>query len=241
MNDGAQIAKDVSDLVLLDNTLSTLPTALGEGRAITQKIYTSARLYLSRNGMTVLAIVLAGYAGLPFPAEPRQISWNATIGVVLPCMLLAFDVVRPAYTRSFARGVLGYSTVAALVGGVVVVAACVLTDAGGGDVSHVRTVFALTNLHFALHVFLDAAGVSVFSPASVRRRPAVTALTAGLLAIGLIVPPLFPGIFNAARLSATEGLLVLGLPLVGRLLLRLYGPFVRGMGRALGLREDAAR
>ena len=241
MNDGAQIAKDVSDLVLLDNTLSTLPVAVSEGRAITQKIYTSARLYLTRNGMTVLAIVLAGFAGLPFPAEPRQISWNATIGVVLPCMLLAFDVVRPAYTRSFARGVLGYSTIAGLVGGVVVVAASVLTDAAGGDIAAVRTVFALTGLHFALHVFLDAHGVSVFSPASVRRRPGVTALGAGLLAIGLAVPPLLPRMFNAAPLSASEWMLVLGLPLVGRLLLRLYGPFVRGMERALGLRERSRR
>ncbi|HEY2992562.1 MAG TPA: HAD-IC family P-type ATPase, partial [Methylomirabilota bacterium] len=241
MNDGAQIAKDVSDLVLLDNTLSTLPVAVSEGRAITQKIYTSARLYLTRNGMTVLAIVLAGFAGLPFPAEPRQISWNATIGVVLPCMLLAFDVVRPAYTRSFARGVLGYSTIAGLVGGVVVVAASVLTDAAGGDIAAVRTVFALTGLHFALHVFLDAHGVSVFSPASVRRRPGVTALGAGLLAIGLAVPSLLPRMFNAAPLSPSEWMLVLGLPLVGRLLLRLYGPFVRGMERALGLRERSRR
>jgi len=37
-------------------------------------------------------------------------------------------------------------------------------------------------------------------------------------------------------LSAAGWGLVLGLPLVGRLLLRLYGPFVRGMERALGLR-----
>jgi cation-transporting ATPase E len=241
MNDGAQIAKDVSDLVLLENTLSTLPVALAEGRAITQKIFVSARLYLARNGMTVLAIVLAGFAGVPFPAEPRQISWNATIGVVLPCMLLAFDLVRPAYTRSFARGVLGYSVVAALVGAVVVVAAAVLADLGGADIARVRTVFALTNLHFALHVFLDATGVSVFSPSSVWRRPGVTVLAAVLLAIGAGVPMLLPGVFNAARLAAPEWLLVLGLPFVGRLLLRLYGPFVRGWERALGIRENPAR
>jgi len=237
MNDGAQIAKDVSDLVLLDNTLSTLPQALGEGRAITQKIYTSARLYLTRNAMTVLAIVLAGFAGLPFPGEPRQISWNATIGVVLPCALLAFDVIRPAYIRSFGRGVLGYSVVAGLVGGVVVVTATVLAHALAPDAAHMRTVFALTNLHFALHVFLDAHGVSVFSPASLRRRPGVTALGAALLLVGLALPPLLPEVFNAAPLGATEWALVLALPLMGRLLLRLYGPFVRGMERALGIRS----
>jgi cation-transporting ATPase E len=241
MNAGAQIAKDVSDIVLLENTMSTLPRALGEGRAIMQKIYTSARLYLTRNGMTVLAIVLAGFAGLPFPAEPRQISWNATIGVVLPCMLLAFDVVRPAYTRSFARGVIAYSMVAGVVGGVVVVAASILADIASGDIRHVRTVFALTNLHFALHVFLDGHGVSMLSPSSIRLRPTVAALGAGLLVVGLAVPPLLPGLFNAAPLSLSEWLLVLGLPVVGRVLLRLYGPFVRGWERVVGRRERSLR
>jgi cation-transporting ATPase E len=234
MNDGAQIAKDVADLVLLDNTLATLPRALGEGRAITQKIYASARLYLSRNGMTVLAIVLAGFAGLPFPAEPRLISWNATAGVVLPCALLAFDVVRPAHIRSFARGVLGYSVVAGLVGGVIVVAATVAADALDASVAHTRTVFALTNLHFALHVFLDAHGVSVFSPASLRLRPRVTMLAAALLALGLASPQLAPALFAATSLTATGWILVLTLPLAGRLLLRLYTPFIRGMRRILG-------
>jgi cation-transporting P-type ATPase E len=236
MNDGAQIAKDVSDLVLLDNSLSTLPRALGEGRAITQKIYTSARLYLTRNTMTVLAIVLAGFAGLPFPAEPRQVSWNATVGVVVPCGFLAFDVIRPAYTRNFARGVLAYSVLAGAIGGVVVVAATIVAHALEASLAHTRTVFALTNLHFALHVFLDAHGVSVFSPASVRLRPGVTALAALLLAVGVALPQLLPELFNATVLSAAGWGLVLGLPLVGRLLLRLYGPFVRGMERALGLR-----
>jgi hypothetical protein len=97
-------------------------------------------------------------------------------------------------------------------------------------------VFALTNLHFALHVFLDAHGVSVLSPASVRRRPGVALLALGLLVVGLAAPPLLPRLFNAAPLRPSEWLLILALPLVGRVLLRLYGPFVRGMGRALGLR-----
>jgi cation-transporting ATPase E len=233
MNDGAQIAKDVSDLVLLENTLSTLPRALDEGRTIAQKIYTSARLYLTRNAVTVYAIVLAGFAGLAFAGEPRQISWNATVTVVLPCMLLAFGVTRPAHTRSFARGVLGYSLVVGMVGSVVVVAAYILDHALTGRLPHARTVFALTNLHFAIHVLWDAHGVSVLSPASVGRHPRVTLLGAVLLAVGLAAPPLWPRAFNAAPLGPLEWLLVLVLPLIGRLVMRVYGPFVRGMRRIL--------
>jgi hypothetical protein len=49
-----------------------------------------------------------------------------------------------------------------------VVAATIPAHTLEASLAHTRTVFALTNLHFALHAFLDAHGVSVFSPASVR-------------------------------------------------------------------------
>jgi hypothetical protein len=182
----------------------------------------------------VYAIVLAGFAGLAFAGEPRQISWNATVTVVLPCMLLAFGVTRPAHTRSFARGVLGYSLVVGMVGSVVVVAAYILDHALTGSLPHARTVFALTNLHFAIHIFWDAHGVSVLSPASVRRHPRVMLLGVVLLVVGLSAPPLWPRMFNAASLGPLEWLLVLVLPLIGRLIMRVYGPFVRGMRGILG-------
>jgi hypothetical protein len=89
----------------------------------------------------------------------------------------------------------------------------------------------MTSLHFALHVFLDAHGVSIFTRSSVRRRWRVTATAIGLLVVGLAVPQLFPRVFNAAPLRPIEWALVLVLPLAGRLLLRLYGPFARGMQR----------
>jgi hypothetical protein len=73
--------------------------------------------------------------------------------------------------------------------------------------------------------------VSVFSPASVRRRWAVTATAAGLLLVGCAIPQLAPHIFNAAPLGLIEWGLVIALPFAGRLLLRLYNPFARGLQR----------
>jgi hypothetical protein len=64
----------------------------------------------------------------------------------------------------------------------------------------------------------------------------VTALAALLQAVGVALPQLLPELFNATVLSAAGWSLVLGVLLVGRLLLRLYGPFVRGMDQTLGLR-----
>ena len=103
--------------------------ALEEGQPITQKIDASARFYLTRNTMTVLAIVLAGFAALPFPGEPGQISWNATVAVVVPGTLLAFGVVRSARIRTFARLVLRYSLVGGAIGALVVLLAYLLDRA----------------------------------------------------------------------------------------------------------------
>jgi hypothetical protein len=69
----------------------------------------------------------------------------------------------------------------------------------------------------------------------VRRRWRVTTTAGALLIVGVAVPQLFPRVFNAAPLSLIEWALVLVLPLAGRLLLRLYGPFARGVQR-IGLR-----
>ena len=99
--DGAQIARDVSELVLLKNNMSALPRAFTEGQDITQKILASAKLYLAKNVLTIVAILFAGFVSLPFPADPRQISWITSETVGFPCLALAFGWIRPNYTRGF--------------------------------------------------------------------------------------------------------------------------------------------
>ncbi|MCL5998510.1 MAG: HAD-IC family P-type ATPase, partial [Chloroflexi bacterium] len=235
MNDGAQITKDVSELVLLKNTMSTLPRALQEGQTITQKIYASAKLYLAKNVITIFAILFAGFVNLPFPGEPRQISWIATITVGLPCTLLAFGLITPAYTRKFLGNVLGYSVLVGAIGSVVVVAAYILSHTTTQDLAQARTVFALANLHYAMHVFWDVHDVSVFSVRGMRKHPRETWLGVGLLVAGFAAPVILPGIFNAAPPNAVQWLMIIMLPLIGSFALRnfTYGPFMRAMVRTL--------
>jgi cation-transporting ATPase E len=235
MNDGAQITKDVSELVLLNNTLSTLPRALKEGQRISQKILASSRLYLAKNAITILAFLLIGYVALPFPAEPRQVSWVATMTVSIPCTLLAFGLLRPGFVRRFSREVLGYSILLGSVGGVVLTAAYILEYAVRGDLVMARAVFTFVSLHFSMHVFWDVHDVSVFSPATIRKHPREFLAGLGLLVVGIAVPEILPGLFNSVRLSTGGWLIGLALPLVGALFMRavVYGAFTRNMLRAL--------
>lgn len=253
MNDGAQIARDVSELVLLKNTMSALPRALTEGQDIIQKVMASARLYLAKNVLTILAILFAGFVSLPFPADPRQISWITTVTVGMPCLALAFGWLRPNYVGGFTRGVLGYCAGVGVIGAVVCVAAYIISAELGDPLRATRTVFALTNLHYAIHVMLDTMGVNIFSARSIRRRKREVVAGAILLITGLGFPflllvlglalfgvpppeePLVANIFNVALLTVEQWALVIVLPVVGALAMRqlLYGSYARRIFRAL--------
>ncbi len=220
MNDGAQIARDVSDLVLLDNALSTLPRALEEGRRITQRIYAACRVYMTKNAATVLAILFAALAGLPFPIEPRQMSWLTTLVVGIPCTALAFGLIRPLHTRSFVRGVLWRSMLAGLISAIASVIPFLISFAVTPDARAARTVFILSAMHMSAHVLWDALGVSVFNPGSVRKRWHVFVFGLALLMVGVAGVPLLPAFLDAAPLAAWQWAIAVVLPLAGALALR---------------------
>ncbi len=72
MNDGTQISKDVADIVLLNNAMSTLPLAFREGREITQTIFGSIKMFLAKNAYNFIMFLLIGFAAMPFAITPRS-------------------------------------------------------------------------------------------------------------------------------------------------------------------------
>lgn len=220
MNDGAQIARDVSDLVLLDNALSTLPRALEEGQRITQRVYAACRIYMAKNAATVLAILFAALAGLPFPIEPRQMSWLTTLIVGIPCTALAFNLIRPMHTRSFVRGVLWRALLSGTIAALAAVAPYLLSYAITPDARAARTVFIVSAMHISAHLVWDALGVSLFSPQSLRKRWPAFVFGLALLALGVAGVPFLPAFLETAPLAAWQWASAIVIPLAGALALR---------------------
>lgn len=220
MNDGAQIARDVSDLVLLNNALSTLPRALEEGQRIAQRVYAACRIYMAKNAATVLAILFAALAGLPFPVEPRQMSWLTTIIVGIPCAALAFNVIRPMYTRSFVRGVLWRALLGGTIAALAAVAPYLLSYAIAPETRAARTVFILSAMHISTHLVWDALGISVFNPLSLRKRWPAFVFGLALLAVGVSGVLFLPAFLDTAPLAAWQWASAIAIPLAGALALR---------------------
>ena len=72
---GTEVARQAADLVLADDELATLVTAVGEGR----RIYANVRPFLlfgMSGGAAEIAVMLVGpFLGMPVPLLPAQILW----------------------------------------------------------------------------------------------------------------------------------------------------------------------
>lgn len=207
MNDGAQIAKDVADIVLLDNSMATLPLAFEKGKIITQKIFGTTRIFLTKNFYTVLAFFFIGFMALPFSTTPILISW-LTFGLVnVPGGLIAFGVLRPTQLRSFRDDVMRYVIAGTIVGGLFMAAlyAGLFLVLTAGDHTPAAELAARDTARSALLVFMslyglvifwNTVGVDVFEPQTLLRRWRTTLLGVLLVIITVAAPYAIPNLFE---------------------------------------------
>lgn len=88
---GTDVAKEVSDMVLMDDSFKTIVGAVEEGRGIYQNIKKIVLYLLSGSFAEVILIAGSLLAGLPLAVLPAQILWVNLIEDSLPNMALAFD------------------------------------------------------------------------------------------------------------------------------------------------------
>ena len=88
---GTEVAKEASDIVLTDDSFSTLVKAVLEGRTIYNNIVKSIT-YLFAGNLSELSLIFFGIIiGLPPPLLPTQILWINIITDGLPALALASD------------------------------------------------------------------------------------------------------------------------------------------------------
>lgn len=91
MNGGSSMAKDVADVVLLNNSFSILPILLSEGRRIITNIQTITNIYLIKNISSITSILMLGFIGLRFPFTPKHVELSSLLIIGIPSLVLAFE------------------------------------------------------------------------------------------------------------------------------------------------------
>jgi Ca2+-transporting ATPase len=88
---GAEVAREVADIILLDDRLETMISAIEQGRTIYDDIKKSIHFIAATNLSEIMVMLGAVGAGMGQPLNPRQLLWINLLTDVLPELALAVE------------------------------------------------------------------------------------------------------------------------------------------------------
>lgn len=92
---GTDVAREVADIVLEDDNLETLITAVEDGRATYRNIRKSVRFFLSTNLSEIMVMFAAMATGLGFPLNVMQLLWINILSDIFPGIALSLEEPEP--------------------------------------------------------------------------------------------------------------------------------------------------
>ncbi|MCX5091078.1 cation-translocating P-type ATPase [Streptomyces sp. NBC_00365] len=123
MGSGSEATRAVAQIVLLNNSFSTLPSVVAEGRRVIGNITRVATLFLVKTVYSVLLAILVVCWRVEYPFLPRHLTLLSTLTIGIPAFFLALAPNTERARPHFVRRVMRYS----IPGGVVAAVATFVT------------------------------------------------------------------------------------------------------------------
>ena len=185
---GSQMARAVSDVVLVRGEFGSVPLMVAEGRKILRNVQRVAKLFVAKSVFAAFLILSIGVTPQEYPLLPRHLTLAATIAVGIPAFFLALaPSTGPWRTDGFLREVGRFAVPAGVAAGLGVLASFLVTlnvlDAG---LVEARTVATTVLIVVGLYLIL------ALEATPGRRGRLVAVLCGGLLLLYLAVLA-FPG------------------------------------------------
>ncbi len=138
---GAQMARTVADMVLVNGEFSAVPRLVGEGRQILRNLQRVSKLYATKCLFTALLTLTVGLAPLAFPLLPRQLTLANLFTTGISATVLALAPSRgPWKMDDYLRQVAGFAIRAAVALALGVGAAYVTATVAGYPLAAARSV-----------------------------------------------------------------------------------------------------
>ncbi len=225
LGSGTEVAKEASDLVLVDNNLGTITAAIEEGRVIFDNIRKTIA-YLMTDSLTAI-ILIAGslILGLPLPLLPAQILWINLVTDSLPNIGLTMEpgeadiMRRPPRRRGepvLNREMIVLIFLIGIVTDLVLFIVYIWILGATLDDNYARTMmFAAVGIDTLIYVFaLKSFRRSVFRMNPFSNPWLLLGVAAGFALMGIaLIVPFFQRVFEVTPLSLSDAgfLLIIGM------------------------------
>ena len=114
MASGSEAARNVSQLVLVNNDFAAMPHVVAEGRRTINNIERSSSLYLVKTIYSIVLAVFFIFSHLSYPFQPIQLSLISTVTVAFPSFVLALQPNRNIVRGNFTFNIVARAAPAAI-------------------------------------------------------------------------------------------------------------------------------
>lgn len=88
---GSEMAKNVSEIVILDDDFNSIPNIIKEGRRSINNLERSATLFLAKTGYSFLLALIFIFLSYDYPFEPIQLTLTSIFTIGIPSFILALE------------------------------------------------------------------------------------------------------------------------------------------------------
>jgi Ca2+-transporting ATPase len=221
---GTDVAKNSSEMILLDDDYTTIVESVEEGRTIYDNLTKFIRFLLSGNFDELLVVGVAALMGLPMPLIALQILWLNLVTDGLPALALGVDppeknvMNRPPRhaNESILRRILFFAVVGGFMAFLATFMIFILDLPISGEV-HARTMAFTVSVVFELFlVFSARSNETIFNSKPFSNKYLILAVIASFILQCLtIYTPFLQLIFKTTALSLTDWASIILVSVVG--------------------------
>jgi len=183
MGSGTDAARGVSQLVLVDDNFSAMPSVVAEGRRVIANIERVANLFVTKTVYATVLALVVGVARLPFPFLPRHLTLVSALTIGIPGFFLALAPNTKRAQPGFTGRVLRFAMPAGFVAAAATFAAYSLARSEPSTtLQAARTVATLVLASVALWV------LSILARPATQARQWLIAAMVALLVLTLALP-----------------------------------------------------
>lgn len=221
---GTDVAREASDMVLLDDNFATIARAVREGRRIFDNIRKFIKYTMTSNSGEIWVLLLAPFMGLPIPLMPIHILWINLVTDGLPGLALTAEPAergimqrppRPPGESIFAGGMWQHMLFIGLLIGMISLSVQAWAYHGGSAHWQTMVFTVLTFCQLAQVMVIRSSTQHIWQIGLLSNKPLLGAvLLTIVLQLAVIYLPTLNGIFKTEPLSAGELLICFLLPLI---------------------------